>query len=102
MNNISFPFRIQNRRIATVSPGSNSSAAQKILAAFRTEPGELLLFPAFGMSDPLFDRITWAEFFSTMSTYYSDIEITSFVEKLDDSGQIIIDVEFQQSATTPE
>lgn len=62
MNLISHPFRLApDGTVATVDEDSAAAAEEAILVLLTTRKGERPLVPAFGITDPVFGRLSLAE-----------------------------------------
>ena len=86
---LSYPFRIDpiNQRFATVNSSTDTYKAEQVKSFLRTEKGERVMFPTFGISDPVFHKFNAGEFLETFGEYYSDIPIEE-VEIVETSGRL--------------
>lgn len=66
------PFRLAGTHVATVDEGSEQAVAQAIAVLTATRRGERPLVPAFGVTDPVFDRIDLAEINAGLALYGPD------------------------------
>lgn len=87
---LSYPFRVDynNRRLSTVNKDTDTYKAQQISAFLRTEKGERILFPAFGITDPVFHKFDSAAFLDAFLDFYrkSKIQIEG-IEITEESGK---------------
>lgn len=78
---LSYPFRIDsnNRRFAAVSSDTDTYKAEQIQSYLRTYKGDRLLFPSFGIDDPVFSGFDVDNFIDDFLEFYSSdtIPITS-------------------------
>lgn len=62
MRILSHPFRLAaNGEVATVEQNSDGATAEQLAVLILTRRGERALVPAFGVTDPTFDRLSAAE-----------------------------------------
>tara|TARA_Y100000361_G_C10911578_1_gene214273 strand:+ start:80 stop:385 length:306 start_codon:yes stop_codon:yes gene_type:complete len=77
---LSYPFRIDfnNLRFGTVNSESDTYKAEQVSAFIRTEKGERVLFPEFGIDDPVFSGFDSGDFLDSFVEFYpsNKIEIT--------------------------
>lgn len=78
---LSYPFRVdnKNRRFGTVASDTDTYKAEQIQSFIRTHRNERLMFPAFGIVDPTFDKFDASTFTEGFSNFYksNDIKITN-------------------------
>tara|TARA_B100000287_G_C20328975_1_gene660922 strand:+ start:114 stop:422 length:309 start_codon:yes stop_codon:yes gene_type:complete len=74
---LSYPFRVDmnNQRLGTVNSDTDAYKAEQINAFLRTEKDERALFPAFGITDPVFHRFDSGEFIDSFLEFYKPSEI---------------------------
>jgi len=86
---LSYPFRIDpnNSRFGTVNSSTDTYKAEQVQAFIRTEKGERIMFPTFGIKDPVFAKFDAGEFLETFAEYYTDIVIDE-VDIVETSGRL--------------
>lgn len=86
---LSYPFRIDtnNSRFATVNNTTDTYKAEQVQSFIRTEKGERVMFPAFGIDDPVFHTFDAGEFLETFSEFYTDVLIDE-IEVVETAGRL--------------
>jgi|TARA_B100001250_G_scaffold401579_1_gene413617 hypothetical protein len=89
---LSYPFRvdINNRRLGTINSETDTYKAEQINAFLRTEKEERALFPAFGITDPVFHKFDSGEFVDSFLEFYKPSEIAiENVDILEEGGNVL-------------
>lgn len=86
---LSYPFRIdtENQRFGTVNSTTDTYKAEQVKAFLRTEKNERIMFPSFGINDPVFYKFDAGEFLESFGEYYPNIPIEE-VEIVETSGRV--------------
>jgi hypothetical protein len=74
---LSYPFRIDhsNKRCGVVDTSTDTYKAEQVQAFLRTYKDERLMFPDFGIEDPVFNRFDVSQFLESFSDFYSSDQI---------------------------
>jgi len=87
---LSYPFRVDynNQEFGKVNADTDTYKAEQITAFLRTEKNERILFPAFGIVDPVFHKFDSADFLDSFLEFYpsNKIQITG-IDITEDSGK---------------
>lgn len=91
---LSYPFRLDysNRGFGSVSSDTDTYKAEQIQAFLRTTTGERLMFPEFGIEDPVFNVFDTEIFVKNFSDYYSSDVIGVDGVQLSFSEGVVTDV----------
>jgi hypothetical protein len=101
MQALSFPFRFNRGRAATLDEYSEAYAAQRVASAASTRLGELSLLPRFGIEDPEFDEFDAGGLYFTCATYFPDIQINNLLQSDSENGQVLVQIEFEVRSEEP-
>lgn len=95
MRLISHPFRVEtNGTIATTDQGSDLSYKEQIAVLMLTRVGERVLVPAFGITDPAFDRVDKAELINKIKMFGPPVTITNVIERFTSPTTVEVRVDF--------
>lgn len=91
---LSYPFSIDapNSRASVVYSSSDVYKAQQIKAFMRTDTGERLMFPTFGITDPTFDDFNSGTFYESFSNFYDSSAISLEEIEVVEEGGVVVDV----------
>ena len=91
---LSYPFSIDttNGRAAVVYSSTDVYKAQQIKAFMRTDVGERIMFPTFGITDPTFDDFNSGAFYDSFSDFYSSADISIEQIEVIEEGGAVVDV----------
>lgn len=92
---LSHPFRLEaNGAVATVLDGSEEAAAEGIAVLILTRKGERPLVPEFGVTDPVYDRLSLAEVNVGLTDYGPPARVTEFTTSNPDDRTERVEIAF--------
>lgn len=84
---LAHPLRLRrDGQLATVVDGTDEHHAQDIAVLIATRPGERILAPGFGLTDPAFDELHIAELTAQVGTYGPARTIVDVTTRRADDG----------------
>lgn len=91
---LSYPFSVDttNGRASVVYSSTDVYKAQQIKAFMRTDVGERIMFPTFGITDPTFDDFNSGAFYDSFSNFYDSADINIEEIEVVEEGGAVVDV----------
>lgn len=94
---ISFPFRLNNNgEVTTVEDGTEDYYAEELAVLILTKPGERILVPEFGLTDPAFGNFDEVELEGKIDIFGPPIRLTDITTEFVDATQEAISVAFER------
>lgn len=96
---MAMPFRLgPNGSVIKVNETSDTAVSQLIAAAILTRIGERLLFPTFGITDPVFNQVSAAEVAAVLTTYGPNVQLQDVSAYFTDATTQQVNVTYSEKA----
>lgn len=96
-----FPFRLgPNGSPVTVDDSSDEGISQLIASVVLTRAGEHLLYPSYGIPDPVFDRVEPAQVSAVIAQYGPAVKLEDVRADFTDSATQKVQVIYSNGAAS--